>query len=119
MAEVHVDHPGEVTWFKSYGPLPVLGPCPHTDCRHLGTGVIAHGPSEERYTLVACGGVDPSDESPTDCAMTCRAWSDRWDRIVTPWLHVDARRNSHCSNCGDLRGGPMGHEASECRWSTR
>jgi hypothetical protein len=24
------------------------------------------------------------------------------------------RRNSHCSNCGDERGGPFGHEISEC-----
>lgn len=28
---------------------------------------------------------------------------------------VESRRNPHCSNCGDLRGGPMGHETSECR----
>lgn len=26
------------------------------------------------------------------------------------------RRNPHCSNCGDHRGGPFGHEASECTW---
>lgn len=24
------------------------------------------------------------------------------------------RRNPHCSNCGDGRGGPFGHEISEC-----
>jgi hypothetical protein len=24
------------------------------------------------------------------------------------------RRNVHCSNCGDERGGPFGHEISEC-----
>lgn len=24
------------------------------------------------------------------------------------------RRNTHCSNCGDERGGPFGHEISEC-----
>lgn len=23
-------------------------------------------------------------------------------------------RNAHCSNCGDTRGGPAGHEISEC-----
>jgi hypothetical protein len=23
-------------------------------------------------------------------------------------------RNVHCSNCGDTRGGPVGHEISEC-----
>jgi hypothetical protein len=26
------------------------------------------------------------------------------------------RRNPHCSNCGDLRGGPFGHESSECKY---
>ncbi len=26
----------------------------------------------------------------------------------------DRRRNTYCSNCGDTRGGPIGHEASEC-----
>lgn len=26
------------------------------------------------------------------------------------------RRNVHCSNCGDERGGPLGHETSECRY---
>lgn len=26
------------------------------------------------------------------------------------------RLNPHCSNCGDERGGPFGHETSECRW---
>lgn len=28
----------------------------------------------------------------------------------------DPRRNPHCSNCGDTRGGPFGHEISECTW---
>lgn len=27
-----------------------------------------------------------------------------------------AGRNVHCSNCGDTRGGPAGHETSECFW---
>ena len=26
------------------------------------------------------------------------------------------RRNPHCTNCGDLRGGPFGHEISECTY---
>lgn len=26
------------------------------------------------------------------------------------------RRNPHCSNCGDERGGPIGHEISECTY---
>lgn len=25
-------------------------------------------------------------------------------------------RNTHCSNCGDERGGPVGHETSECAY---
>lgn len=88
MAEVHLDHPGEVTWFKSYGPATVIGPCPHKACRHGGTGVIGWGPSMERYELVACGSIEPADEADTDCAMACRAWADSRGRIVTPWLQV-------------------------------
>lgn len=26
------------------------------------------------------------------------------------------RVNPHCSNCGDERGGPFGHEISECKY---
>lgn len=26
------------------------------------------------------------------------------------------RSNPHCMNCGDERGGPFGHEISECRY---
>jgi hypothetical protein len=26
------------------------------------------------------------------------------------------RRNQHCMNCGDTRGGPIGHETSECTY---
>jgi hypothetical protein len=26
------------------------------------------------------------------------------------------RRNPHCSNCGDERGGDFGHEISECQY---
>ena len=92
MAEAHLDHPGEVSWFKRYGPAEVLGPCPHGSCEHFGTGVIGWGPSMERYELVGCGSIDPSDESSSDCAMTCRAWSDGQGRIVTPWLHVKTAR---------------------------
>ncbi len=29
---------------------------------------------------------------------------------------VDSRRNVHCARCGDTRGGPFGHETSECTW---
>ena len=27
--------------------------------------------------------------------------------------------NTHCVNCGDTRGGPVGHEISECTWDSR
>jgi hypothetical protein len=30
-----------------------------------------------------------------------------------------ARRNPWCSNCGDLRGGPLGHETSECTFDSK
>lgn len=33
-----------------------------------------------------------------------------------PDLGELSRRNPHCSNCGDLRGGPFGHETSECTY---
>lgn len=88
MAEAHLDHPGEVSWFHGHAAAPVIGPCPHSGCKHLGTGVIAWGPSMDRYELVACGSIDPADESDSDCAMTCRAWVDDRGAVVTPWLHV-------------------------------
>lgn len=89
MAEAHLDHPGEIHWFKGERPAPVVGPCPHAKCKHLGQGVIAWGPSLERYELVECGSIERSDESDSDCATTCRAWADGQGRIVTAWLHVD------------------------------
>ena len=58
---------------------------------------------------------------------TCgRAWhSDGYSWITNingipvkrvPAPKAETRRNPHCANCGDLRGGPMGHETSECTW---
>lgn len=29
---------------------------------------------------------------------------------------TERRRNVHCSSCGDTRGGPVGHETSECTY---
>jgi hypothetical protein len=66
MAEVHLDHPGDVTWFKGYGPLPTLGPCEHV-CEHRAIGDIAWGPDFERYTLIKC-------DDPDGCAGRCRGW---------------------------------------------
>lgn len=28
------------------------------------------------------------------------------------------RRNQHCMNCGDERGGPIGHETQECLYAS-
>lgn len=68
MAETHLDHPGEITWFAGHGPAAVLGDCPHT-CTHSHTQVIAWGPDFDHYTLVAC--VDA-------CQGRCRAWTQEW-----------------------------------------
>jgi hypothetical protein len=86
MAEAHLDHPGEIHWFKSEMPRPVIGPCPHTECEHLGQGVIAWGPSMERYELVECG--SGRKRVPGECNAGCRAWIDGRGRVVTPWLMV-------------------------------
>lgn len=41
-------------------------------------------------------------------------------RLDVPALEEPASggysRNVHCSNCGDTRGGPIGHEISECTY---
>ena len=65
MAEPHLDHPGETTWFAGYGPAPVIGPCPHVDCEHHGVRDIAWGPSYDQYALVACD---------DQCDGQCRGW---------------------------------------------
>lgn len=31
----------------------------------------------------------------------------------------ERERNVHCSNCGDTRGGSVGHETSECTWDSQ
>ena len=101
MAEAHLDHPGEVSWYVGHGPAPVLGPCPHDDCRHLGLSVIAWGPDLERYELDVCG-------LPTDtegCAGACRSWQPDHPLVITEpdgslrnvgtFMHVDVAREHH------------------------
>lgn len=88
MAEPHLDNPGDIHWFKGEHPLPVLGPCPHTGCAHNGQGVIAWGPSLDRYELVECGSRAAAPAA-DDCGGTCRAWSDGYGSITTDWLHVN------------------------------
>lgn len=66
MAEAHLDCPGDVRWYPRKGPLPVVGPCPHS-CSHNSRSVIAWGPDYEHYVLVAC-------DVPDGCDQRCRAW---------------------------------------------
>lgn len=79
--KIHVDHPGEISWFHGYGPLPIVGPCPHLDCPHNAQSTIAWGPDYERYELVVCD-VDQG------CASWCRAWTDGSPIATTPWLQM-------------------------------
>lgn len=83
MTEAHLDNPGEIHWFKGERSLPILGLCPHANCKHLGQGVIAWGPTFARYELVECG-----VKGGEGCGSACRAWVDSQGRVVTPWMHV-------------------------------
>lgn len=94
MAEVHLDHPGDVRWFKGHAPAPVLGDCPHTGCPHEHTGAVAYGPDHAHYVLDACN-------EPGGCDGTCRGWFGEWPAGHTPhylpvqrWVHVDVPRKS-------------------------
>jgi len=82
-----LDHPGEISWIGNHQATPVLGKCPHTRCRHLGHGVVAWGPSIDRYELVQCGSPN-YPESDEYCSGQCRAWADAGARIVTDWLYT-------------------------------
>ena len=92
MADIQLDHPGDWHWFHGYGPLPVIGDCPHTTCRHLGTSTIAVSPRLDRYELQEC---DMSAEE-GGCAGQCRTWvpasqierydPDTWPLL--PWKQV-------------------------------
>lgn len=90
MAEAHLDHPGEITWFAGKSHAPIIGLCSH-NCPHDGQGVVAWGPSYNRYELVQCM-VTP-DEHPDGCAGRCRAWANSLGRVVTDWITVDIPRS--------------------------
>lgn len=56
MAEVHIDDAERpIRWYRSSGPVPLGGPCPH-DCQHFGLTEIGWGPDFEHYTLNHCDG---------------------------------------------------------------
>ena len=77
MAEVHLDHPGAVTWFGRHGPAEVIGPCPHGECTHEMGDTIAWGPDYEHYTLTRC-------VTPGGCEGQCRAWQPEWPPAEGP-----------------------------------
>lgn len=96
MADPHLDHPGEVSWFPGKGPAQVLGPCPHTRCPHNAGAAIAWGPDLEHYTLDECR-VGPEVGG---CDGQCRSWAaevpieegpgkGRIRYSWGPWLHVE------------------------------
>jgi len=69
MAEAHLDHPGEVSWFAGKGPRKAVGPCPHTDCPHEKISTIAWGPDFDHYVLTECKDL---------CGGDCRQWFGEW-----------------------------------------
>lgn len=71
MADPHLDHPGEITWFPGRGPAEVLGRCPHAACPHNEIRSIAWGPDFEHYSLDQCD--VPAEAG--GCAGTCRSWA--------------------------------------------
>ena len=85
MTEVHLDHPGDISWFPRHGPAKVIGPCVH-ECDHSLPADIAWGPDYDHYTLVEC-------QVPDGCAGQCRAWfpehpNGRW-RMPDNWITVE------------------------------
>lgn len=70
--DVALDHPGEISWFKS-DPQEEFrkpaGPCPHGACPHNAQSTVAWGPDFERYELVVC-----DVDGPQGCASMCRGW---------------------------------------------
>jgi hypothetical protein len=78
VSDAHLDHPGDISWFKGYGPVRIIRACPHDLCPHNAISDIAWGPDYEHYTLVTC-------DVPEGCDGFCRAWSPEYP-------HNDPRR---------------------------
>ncbi|MBM3315842.1 hypothetical protein FJY71_08425 [candidate division WOR-3 bacterium] len=79
MAEAHLDHPGEITWWVGHGPAPILGDCPHTGCEHRDTSTVAWGPDFEHYELVNC-----MEQGEGKCGGACRGWYAEYPRGEVP-----------------------------------
>jgi hypothetical protein len=86
MAEVHLDHPGRMSWFPGYTDLPELGPCPH-QCAHEHCRAVAYGPDYAHYVLDEC-------QDPHGCNGTCRQWVGEYPHgegpafVFGPFVHV-------------------------------
>lgn len=64
MAEAHLDHPGDVSWFAGHQPKTSLGElCDHPCDHHFTLANIAWGPDYEHYALNEC----------RECG--CRGWA--------------------------------------------
>lgn len=90
--------------------------------------------TEQMYelALAANGGVEPKLELLVTAgrvraatAVTIPAFAETsmpFELITEPaLLAAEGERtiNTHCVNCGDTRGGPVGHEISECTWDSK
>lgn len=84
MAETHLDHPGEVSWWVGHQPGTVVGPCPHSECEHLDVRTIAYGPDYAHYELHECTGCRCRGwygEYPRGDAAPIRIWPKRWTQV--------------------------------------
>jgi hypothetical protein len=72
--EAHLDHAGEISWYVGHGPAPILGPCPHTTCQHLGWSTVAWGPDLNHYELVVCDDGPTQNPDGGGCDGQCRGW---------------------------------------------
>lgn len=104
MSEAHVDQDvaGTVKWFAGYGPVPVVGECPHRSCGHTVVPTIAWGPDYEHYCLVRC-------DDPAGCAGQCRGWAAEYPWGEGPQLKLHGFKmvwgNSGADPCRDLSAG--------------
>lgn len=82
--------------------------------------------SEDCGAMAASCSATADGDDPTVILLRDRGWqvvNGQWtcpqhlpeDRRNLPGA-MGRRRNLHCSNCGDDRGGAYGHEAYECTW---
>jgi hypothetical protein len=78
--------------------------CPATGCGAMKTTGSGRETDDQDVTLLRLAG---------------------WQVFAGAWTcpqHLPANRqgrgirNPHCTKCGDLRGGPYGHQAYECGW---